>query len=357
MTQRQPVPILPERPSSRALSIAKGITALGRQVLSGDPTSRVTEGGWRADPVAKSIVERGTIEKTAAVPASTASGVWGANIVDQINISTLGALAGPMSACGGVFSRALHVDLAGLYAIKVPYITPASTNVAFVAQGAPMPVLQLSTNDGPTLTSKKLAFVTTMTREVFEHTNAEAMVRDIMARNLSLGIDSILFDSTAADTTRPAGLLTGLSTLGAKSGGGITAMEVDLAKLAGTVAAVGGLEVIFVAGPQSAAAIRVYQPQFPYPVYASAALAADTVVCIAPSAIVVAGGDAPKIDVSIETVLHMESTPLPLTTATSASFPQLSTFQSDVVAVRLRCDVDWAVRAAGAAAFISSVTW
>jgi hypothetical protein len=345
--------------ASRVLSrsVAKGITALGRQALSGDPSVRVTEGGWRADPIAKGIVEKGLIEKTATIPASTATGNW-ADTFRQTNIETLAALAGPMSACGAVFSRALNISLDGVYGIKVPYILPASTSVSFVAQGDPFPVLSYTTNDGPTLGMKKLGFIATLTREVIEHSDAEQMVRAIMARNLSLGLDSILFDSTAADTTRPAGLLAGLSTSGAKSGGGIAAMEVDLAKLAGTVAAVGGLDLIFVAGPQSAAAIKIYQPLFPYPVYASAALAADTVVCIAPSCLVVAGGDAPKIDVSIEAVLHMEdAAPLPLSTATTMSYPLRSVFQTDVAAVRLRCDVDWAVRASGAVAFISSVTW
>jgi hypothetical protein len=339
------------------MSVAKGITALGRQALSADPSVRVSEGGWRADPIAKGIVEKGLIEKTAAVPASTASGNW-AETFKQTNVETLAALAGPMSACGAVFSRAMNIAIDGAYGAKVPYILPASTKVAFIAQGDPMPVLSYITNDGPTLVKKKLAFIVTLTREVIEHTGAETMVRDIMARNLSLGIDSILFDSTAADTTRPAGLLTGLSTVGAKAGGGVTAMADDLAKLAGTVAAVGGLDLIFVAGPYAAAAITTYQPLFKYPVYCSSAVNDTTVICVAPSAIVVAGGDAPKIDVSIEAVLHMEDTsPLPLTTAATASFPIRSVFQTDVVAVRLRCDVDWAVRASGAVAFISSVTW
>jgi hypothetical protein len=37
--------------------------------------------------------------------------------------------------------------------------------------------------------------------------------------------------------------------------------------------------------------------------------------------------------------------------------PMRSLFQSDVAAIRLRADLDWALRASGAVAFVSSVTW
>jgi hypothetical protein len=256
---------------------------------------------------------------------------------------------------------ALNVSIDGAYGVKVPYIAPTSTNIAFIAQGDPFPVLQYAMSDGPTLTAKKLGFITTLTREVVEHTDGERMVRDIMGRDFGLGLDSILFDSTAADTTRPAGLLTGLSTSGAKSGGGVTAMVDDLAKLASTVAPVGGLDLMFVAGPYAAAAITTYQPLLKFPVFCSGAVNDTTVICIAPSAVVVAGGnDPPKIDVSIETVLHMDTAPTPLSTAGTPNviaYPVRSLFQTDVVAVRLRANIDWALRASGAVAFVSSVTW
>jgi hypothetical protein len=266
---------------------------------------------------------------------------------------------GPLSASGNVFSRALKSQIAGVYGVRFPYITPAATGGGFVAQGDPSPVLSSTINDGVTLgKQKKISVITALTRETIEHTSAEVMIRDTLARNLSLIIDGVLFGSGAADVTTPVGLLNGLSTVGAASAGS-SAMLQDLSKLASTVAAVGGLDLIFIGGAYAASAVSVALPLFKFPVYCSSAVADKTMICLSPSCLIVAGGtDPPLIDVSMQSTLHMETSPTQLsTTGPEVAFPARSLYQTDTVAIRIRASLDWGLRASGAVAFVSSVAW
>ena len=86
----------------------------------------------------------------------------------------------------------------------------SGSGVAFIAQGSPIPIKQFSTS-GVTLTPQKIAMGVAFSRELIEHTNAETMVRALLAENLSLGLDNILFDANPADGTRPQGLRNGVA--------------------------------------------------------------------------------------------------------------------------------------------------
>src|SRR5262249_60242456 len=79
----------------------------------------------------------------------------------------------------------------------------------------------------------------------------------------------------------PAGLLAGLSTLGASSGTTVDAMRLDIGKLADATAAVGS-DLVFVGAPGMAAKMRVgVGAQVPYPILSSGVGPAQPPPCVA----------------------------------------------------------------------------
>jgi Phage capsid family len=85
--------------------------------------------------------------------------------------------------------------------------TTATVSGAFVAQGVPIPVKQ-----GQflpiSLTMKKLAVITCMTREIVQHSvpAIEGILRTAMTNDTGVAIDTILLDTGAATAIRPVGL-------------------------------------------------------------------------------------------------------------------------------------------------------
>jgi hypothetical protein len=336
----------------RQRSLARAIVAMGRSSEPGMSETIVRE-LWGDDKQALDIIERGAV-----VPAST-SGVTAFN---QTNVSDLVSLLGPSSASAAIFARALGVNIDDSYGVMVPTITASGAGVSFIAQGAATPVKQFAFT-GPILTPQKLPLIVGFTRELFQHSNADVLVRAVLAENLSLGLDAILLDATAGDTTRPAGLRNGVGAITATAGGGIAAMVSDLANIAAAVAPVGGGQLLFVASPKQFVKINLYRTdQLPFPLLSSSGLADGIVLCLATNALAVAGGnDPPKISVSSDTVVHFEdTTPLAISTpgapATIAA-PVRALFQTDCVAVRLIADLTWALRASGGVAWTQAVTW
>jgi hypothetical protein len=57
---------------------------------------------------------------------------------------------------------------------------------------------------GVTFGPRKLATIFTLTREMVESSNAEQLVRMVMAESLSVALDVALFSNVAGDSVRPA---------------------------------------------------------------------------------------------------------------------------------------------------------
>jgi hypothetical protein len=204
-----------------------------------------------------------------------------------------------------------------------------------------------------------------MTREMVESGNGEEFTRAACAENLSLGVDTVLFDATGADTTRPAGLRSYAVTLTPTAlGATITqndAMDKDLGALAGNVAAVAG-SLSNIADPVRAVKISLRtNNRFPYDVFATSGLAAGTVMALAVNALAVAADPAPRFSVSKVTALHMEdTTPLAIGTAgapPTVAAPTRSLWQTDTMAIKLTFDCDWAMRSATGVSWCTGITW
>ena len=327
-------------------SIGRAICILARGALHG-VHARETK-GFEYDRTARDIVS-----KNAVTPASTSE-----TSLLQTAVSTLATIMGPGSAAGQLIPRLLHVSLEGLYAVQVPSVIADGDSVGWVGEGQPFPARK-STLAAVTLSTKKFGSITVLTREMVEHSSAPTLINDLLARNLSLSFEKFLFGTDAASSSQPAGLLKDISATTETSGGTDLAMLTDLANIGASVAAVAGQDLFFIAGPSAGLKISIRAPFFKYPLAISTAVADDSVICLSPSAVAIAGGlDAVKLDTSRQTTLHMVDTnPLPLTSATSASFPIRSLAQSDTIGVRIRCDIDWALRSSSGIAFVENITW
>src|SRR5262249_51349340 len=145
------------------------------------------------------------------------------------------------------------------------------------------------------------------------------IIQKLLLENIALALDTMLLDSNAGSTTRPAGLRNGVSALTATAGGSAAALIGDISKLTALSGGVGAIwsDLLFIASVREAAKIAAYIPLFKYPVVASAAVAEGQLICVVPSSIVMAGSpDAPRLEVSRDTALHMEDTsPTAISTA------------------------------------------
>ncbi|MGY3344847.1 MULTISPECIES: phage major capsid protein [unclassified Bradyrhizobium] len=349
---RIPVPLRPayaeafatER-NARAVSITRGIRTLGRRALYG---------GKQPDEDLSDSVVRDIVEKGVVTPASTGT----VATLRQTTIDTLHAIVGPKSAIGQLLPLMLNASLQGLYGVSLPTVTADPDAVGWITEGSPAPVKQFTFNAGVTLSTKKMAAITVASRELFEYSSGEAVLRDLMARNFSLGFEKKFFSTDAATSAAPAGLLNNINATAATSGGDDFAMITDLGNIGASVAAISS-DLFYVAGPAAGIKITLRQPWFRYPLAISTALADDQVVCLSPSCVAIAGGlDPPRVDVSDQGVLHMEdTTPLPLSTAATVSFPVRSLYQTDTMAIRLRADVDFALRSSTALAWVDNISW
>jgi|SRR6516165_3405708 len=120
---------------------------------------------------------------------------------------------GPASAGSTLLKRCLSLTFNSAAAIKVPSINTAASPVGFVGEGGPIPAQQLSITAGVTLAPRILSTIVVFTCDIFQHStpSIEALVRAVLSEDIGLKLDSALFDTTAGDATRPAGLLVGIS--------------------------------------------------------------------------------------------------------------------------------------------------
>lgn len=173
---------------------------------------------WRERPL--DILERSCpndhaaalITRAASSPTTTTTGP---DLLGQLAGSFLSGLA-PQSAAARLFAQFVQLNFDGVYQFSIPY---ASTSPApiFIGEGLPFPVAQGVTNSaivGPT--HKMLLAVGIVNQlEFVTFESATAIIGRLLSEQATKSLDTVLLDGTAASATRSAGLLNGVSTLGA----------------------------------------------------------------------------------------------------------------------------------------------
>lgn len=332
----------------------------------------------KIDPNTKAVFD--VVTRAASAPADTTTSGWASQLV-QTSVQGFTELLMPASIYPGLASRGLKLNFGRSGVISIPSRTATPTIAgSFVAQGAPIPVRQ-GAFGSVSLTPKKMAVISTFTREIAEHSTPaiEGLIRNAIQEDTSVSLDSVLLDTTAASTTRPAGLRNGVSGLTATSGGGFAALVTDLKALLGALvtASNGNLrQPVWLMNPIDALSISLTQNaggDFPFkqeigqgrfqgfPVIQSSTVTAGMVIIVDAADFVSVEGDAPRFDMSDQATLHMEdTTPLALSAAATpntVAAPIRSLFQTDTMALRMIMDVNWAMRRTGVVAWTSSVTW
>src|SRR4029077_8114186 len=125
-------------------------------------------------------------------------------------VADLIATLGPVSAGARLLQAGLLLVFDSAGEVYVPGLEATADKVAFVREGAPIPVHGL-TATGALLEPRKLAVIVALSAEMIAGSNAEALVTNALTRATSLAIDAALFDAVAGDDVRPAGLRYGIA--------------------------------------------------------------------------------------------------------------------------------------------------
>lgn len=333
--------------------------------------------------------DRGDIEQTKAVhewfqraataPATTTTSGWAAELAQTgygafFNAIMVGSIVDP------VRTRAMSLTLGRNAQITMP--TRAATPTvagSFVAEGAPIPVRQAAFTT-VTIGLKKMAVITSYTREIAEHSTPEIeqILRQLIIDDTGVAVDTVFIDATAVSAIRPAGIRNGVAALTATAGGGFAALVGDIKALVGALAGVGALTTpVWIMNPVQQIAISLTQNaggDFPfqaeingnalmgYPVVVSATVPAGMVILVNAADLMFVQGDAPRFDVSDQATIHFEdTTPLQITSGAQgsavAATPVRSMFQTDSLALRMILPMNWALRRTGSVAWTQAVTW
>jgi HK97 family phage prohead protease len=143
--------------------------------------------------------------RAATAPATTTTSGWAQQLVTTVFGEFIEALFPvaiypKLAALGGSFS----FGRAGIVSMPRRQQTPTIAG-SFVGEGAPIPVRQ-GAFDSIQLTPKKMAVISTFTREISEHSTPaiEGLIRQQIIDDTAVAIDAVLLDNGAATPIRPA---------------------------------------------------------------------------------------------------------------------------------------------------------
>jgi HK97 family phage prohead protease len=318
--------------------------------------------------------------RAAANPAMTTVTGWAAELVQTIYGDFMELLM-PTSIFPRLSAQglALQFGRAGRISIPTRAATPTISG-SFVGEGMPIPVRQ-GQFVAQILTPKKMAVITTWTRELDLHSipAIEGLLRQAVQEDTAVALDSILVDTNPATTIRPAGLFNGVTPITATALGGnpFNAIVTDLKNLSGAlIAATKGniRNPVFLMNPGNVNSAKFIV--FPvggwafkdelnrgqlngWPVIDSGTMPLNSIAAVDAADFVSVGEEAPRFEVSDTATLHEEDTnPQPITGGTpSPATPVRSLWQTDSLALRLIYRVNWTMRRTGMVALINGVTW
>jgi hypothetical protein len=297
------------------------------------------------------------ILKSATSPTSTSD--WPPTDL----VGTFRSLA-PGSAAWKLFDHpsALRLDLSGIHTISIPHVASQPPAPVFVGEGSPGPVLTwtfLKNTLGP---ARKMLMFAGISEELETAVpgNASAVIGRVLADSTNRSVDAIAFDNNPGDTTRPPGLLNGVTPITAASATSKWEnQQDDLANLIGAIgnSGIDPTDAVFVASPREATLIKMRGGDLDNDVLISLALPAGTVICVATAGLASGYQGPPEITIGKEATFHRETNPLPIVgTGGAIAAPSTSFFQGSLLAVKVRAEAAWCA-APGAVQFVQSVNW
>jgi HK97 family phage prohead protease/HK97 family phage major capsid protein len=353
-----------------------GVVAYGAKSWARHP-DEVRQKIYGEDEMTKVVCD--LILRAASAPAMTTVTGWAAELV-QPTYTDLMPLLMPKAILTRLAAKGLALSFGQFGKIIIPTRSRTPTIAgSFVGEGLAIPVRQGAFTT-QTLTPKKLAVISTWTHEMAEHSipAIEGLIREAIQQDTSVAVDTVLIDANPATAVRPAGILNGVVATTATPGGGLAALIGDIKALTSALVAstYGNIRSpVFLMNPgdvlSASLASAVNTGIFPFrdevrggtlngiPIIDSATVPSKTMILIDAADFVVAGGEAPRMEMSDQATLHMEDTnPQDLVASPSTvAAPQRSLFQTDSLALRMVLPLNWIIRRAGTVAWTSSVTW
>jgi hypothetical protein len=299
----------------------------------------------------------------ATVSPATSTGVgYAAELVGSANYpGLLGALA-PASVYAALAARGLRVAFNGVSTIKIPSkLSSPYVGGDFLGEGQPIPTRRLGLSPTTIGPLRKLASISHFTAELQNASvpTIEAVLRDSISSDTALLLDSKLLDNVASSTTRPAGLLNGVTPLTATAGGGLAALAGDLGALAAAIP--NPADLVYIMPPADRVRALALSPGLlGVTIIEAAALTAKTVIALDCGDFVSGEGDTPRFDLSEQSTLHEDDAPAAIGVPGSpnvVSAPSRSLFQTDTIALRFIQFVVWLLARPQRIAAVVAVTW
>jgi Phage capsid family len=278
----------------------------------------------------------------------------------QLTAINLLPLIAPRSAASQLFELALRLNFAGLNTISVPNAAEVP-GALFVGEGKPIPVSQaglVAATIGPV---RKLALITGITREVEEASpeNAASLIGRLMSTGASRALDRKVFSADAATVDAPAGLLNGVTPIVADTGTGSAGMTADLVALLSAITSANVIgDIVLVANPARALAIALLSfGALPNAVLVSSQIPPGDVIAIAVDGVASGYDGVPTIEASNVPEIHFADPALPINEGGVLASPSWSSFQRDLVLLKLRTQCAWGLTQPGSVQVIHNVNW
>jgi hypothetical protein len=345
----QIVSLAPRQPPDAACytrAIAAMVMGRGDQ----SPTA-ILRRAWPDDRGADLLV------KAASAPASTGVPAW-AGVLTFSQHADLISLLAPGSAGTALLGRCIQLEWpSGVNSLTIPAIDSGPAKVPWVQEGNPIGVVMYTTSLSAPLTPEKLATIVVLSDEILSYSvpNAEQLVRTALGESLGQAIDTALLSTTAATTTTPAGIFSGIAPLAASTSTiQSEAMVEDISNVVASVSVVAGNNpVVLLAAAKQAAALKARLDIGAFDVLSCPTLAPGTIAAVASNGLVSIADSVPDFAISSEVSLHMDSVAQPIGTAA----PAKTMFQTQCIAIRLKMRCTWILRDARAVALIQGCAW
>lgn len=367
---RKPLGIKARQPKPGDIVLRAGVVQMLSYVGQKDPIKVLEE--RYGDHEETNIFVRAAVD-----PAKTTVSGWASELIETETVAFLETLR-EISFYPRLAAFGANLQFGpGRGQIKVPArASTPSISGSFVAEGSPIPVRRIGLTSA-TLSPHKMGVISYFTREVAKYSTPqiENLLRQEIRGDTADTIDTLLIDTTAGSTTRPAGLLNGISALPASTAGGWQAIMEDLDTLAApfdTAKAGRSLVLLmnrrearklnFVPGPDDRlGSMRQLLADSGITPISSVNVPAGRLIMIDAADFATAAGDQPEFDVSEQAVIHAEDTsPQQISAAGSpntVAAPVISMFQTASIALRMLLDVTWAMRRSGMVQWIDGADW
>ncbi|MEN7527174.1 hypothetical protein [Cupriavidus sp. DL-D2] len=339
-------------PTARAIAkaIATATIAMQRSVLSGGRSSPENElSRLEASPLA------GMILRATTDPANTSDASFGGLVQETV---TLDFVTNLPNASARLFALAGIRASATVKSRFVGRITDFIDGYGWVAEAAPIPVASMEFSSGTPFVMGKLALITTLTQELATSTDGVSILSTLLLEDAAGRIDKNMLGNAAATAYSPAGLLNGVTALPGSADG-----KADLGALFDAVPKLQrGLLLMTSRRLLSVDMLQVRNPSDGRlggaEIVLTSQIPDDAMILLDVQDLAVAGDTAPTIDTRADGAVVMASPAVPFADATgTVGQPITSLMQQELMAMRSRVGLSWAMRREDRIAEITGCTW